>query len=141
MKKDTKKTIEVLKRIYNNPNLYGCCGETADAFKHAIEALGELDRLKKWLDQDSDAQYEVKIFLDGRIKGLEQKIEKLNKTLEFYKGTFEDFEAGLSMIVTCEHYHGLERGVEKLKKVIDDLRGCGLLNPINPSLTRTRRGI
>ena len=43
MKIDTKKTIEVLKRIYNNPNSYGCCGETADAFKYAIEALGERD--------------------------------------------------------------------------------------------------
>ena len=39
MSKDIKKTIEVLERIYNNPDSYGCSGVTADAFKHALEVL------------------------------------------------------------------------------------------------------
>ena len=62
MKIDTKKTIEVLKRIYNNPDSYGCCGETADAFKYAIEALGERD------------MEECKIKLSEMIHALDESI-------------------------------------------------------------------
>ena len=73
MTNDLEKTIEVLERIYNNPDSYGYSGVTADVFKNAIKTLEEVGKLKKDL-------YELNKYYEGYIS-LKLKVEELTKNL------------------------------------------------------------